>query len=51
MTCDSWDSPGNENKNAISYSVAFSVDIFIRNENIISEKRKTKTSLMCRVSL
>ena len=41
---DSWDSQGNE-KNAVSISIAFSLDFFIRNENIISEERKTKNRL------
>ena len=29
-------------KNAISISIAFSIDILIRNENLISEEHKTK---------
>ena len=29
-------------KNAVSSSIAFSTDILIRNENIISEERKSK---------
>ena len=32
--CDPWDSQGNEKCNCIS--IAFSVDILIRNENVIS---------------
>ena len=36
-TCDPWDSQGNE-KNAISISTAFSINISIRNENIVSEE-------------
>ena len=43
-TCDPWDSQGNE-KNAISVSIAFSINISIRNENIISGEHKTKNSL------
>ena len=39
-----WDSHGNE-KNVISISIAFSINILIRNENIISEERKTKNRL------
>ena len=35
--CDPWDSQGNE-KNAISISIAFCLDFFIRNENITSEE-------------
>ena len=30
---------------AVSISTAFSIDIFIRNENIISEEQKTKNCL------
>ena len=32
-------------KNAVSISIAFSLDFLIRNENIISEERKTKNRL------
>ena len=38
-----WDSQGNE-KNAVSISVAFCLDFFIGNENITSQKYKTKKS-------
>ena len=41
-TCDPWDSQGNE-KNAISISIAFSINILIR--NITSEDHKTKNRL------
>ena len=40
-TCDPRDSQGDE-KNAISISIAFCLDIFIRNENITSDECKTK---------
>ena len=43
-TCDPWDSQGNK-KNAISISIAFSIDILIRNENITSQERKIKNCL------
>ena len=39
--CDFWDSQGDE-KNAVSISIAFCLDFFIRNENTTSEKCKTK---------
>ena len=42
--CVPWDFQGNE-KNAVSISIAFILDCLIRNENIISEKRKTKNRL------
>ena len=32
-------------KNAISIFIAFSLNFFIRNENIISDERKTKNRL------
>ena len=32
-------------KNAVSISIAFSNDVLIRNENIISKERKTKSHL------
>ena len=38
---DPWDSQRNE-KNAVSISFAFIVDILIRNENINSKEHKTK---------
>ena len=40
--CDPWDSQGNEKK---SISIAFSMNILIRNENITSgeDKKKQKT--------
>ena len=37
--CYPWDPQGNE-KNAISISIAFCLDFFIRNENITSEECK-----------
>ena len=37
---DPWDSQGNE-KNGISISIAFCLNILIRNENITSEEYKT----------
>ena len=40
-------------KNAVSISTAFSIDMLIRNENIISKERKTKSvwnNLPCRIS-
>ena len=39
--CDPWDSQGDE-KNAVSISIAFCLDLLIRNENITSEECKTK---------
>ena len=42
--CVPWDSQGDE-KNAISISIAFYLDFFIRNENITSEECKTKNRL------
>ena len=39
--CDPWDSQG-DYKNAISISIAFCLDVLIRNENITSEEYKTK---------
>ena len=42
--CDPWDSQGDK-KNEISISIAFCRDFFIRNENITSEKCKTKDRL------
>ena len=39
---DPWDSQGNE-KNAVSISIAFCLDVLIRNVNMTSEKYKTKT--------
>ena len=39
--CDPWDSQGDE-QNAISISIAFCLDVLIRNENITSEECKTK---------
>ena len=41
--CDPWDSLENE-KNAISISIAFCLDFLIRNENITCEKCKQKTA-------
>ena len=41
QTCDPWDSQGTEKK-AVSISIAFSVGILFKNENMISEERKTK---------
>ena len=41
-TCDPWDSQGNE-KMQFFISIAFSMNISIRNENVISEEHKTKT--------
>ena len=41
QTCNFWDFQGNE-INEVSISVAFSVDILIRNENIDSEEHKAK---------
>ena len=43
--CDPWDSQGNEKRNAISISIAFSIDFLIRKENISSDERKTKNRL------
>ena len=40
-TCDPSDSQGNE-KNEISISIAFSINISIRNGNIISEEHEKK---------
>ena len=37
--------PKGMKKNAVFISIAFNVNILIRNENIISEQRKTKTCL------
>ena len=34
-----------ERKNAISISIAFSIDFLIRNENITSEERETENRL------
>ena len=42
--CDPWDSQGDE-KNAVSISIAFYLDFFIRNENITSKECKTKNLL------
>ena len=42
--CDPWDSQDNE-KNAVSISIAFCLDFFIRNENITSKECKTKNRL------
>ena len=42
--CDSWDSQGDET-NAVSISIAFCLDLLIRNENITSEECKTKNRL------
>ena len=39
--CEPWDSQGN-GKNAISISIAFCLDVFVRNENITSEECKAK---------
>ena len=39
--CNPWDSQGNE-KNAVSISIAFSLDFLIRKKNIISEEQKTE---------
>ena len=39
--CGPWDSQVNE-KNAISISLAFIINILIRNENVTSEEHKTK---------
>ena len=39
------DSQGNEKKNANSISNAFSENILIRNENVISKEHKTKSYL------
>ena len=39
-TCDLWDSQGNEK--CSFYSIGFSINISIRNEDIISEEHKTK---------
>ena len=36
--CDPWDSQGDEQKNAISISIAFCIEFLIRNENITSEE-------------
>ena len=51
-TCDPWNERNEKNamkkrneKNAISIFIAFSIDISIRNENIISEEHKTKDRL------
>ena len=44
ITCNPLDSQGNE-KNANSVSIAFSVDILVRNENIISEECKSNNRL------
>ena len=41
---DLWDSQGDE-KNAVSISIAFCLDFLIRNKNITSQERKTKTGL------
>ena len=41
--CDPWDSQGD--KNAVSISIVFFLDFFIRNENITSEECKTKNRL------
>ena len=38
--CDPWDSQGN-----VSISIAFCLDVLIRNENITSEECKTKNRL------
>ena len=46
--CDSWDSQGDQTrgiKNTISISIAFCLDVLIRNENITSEECKTKNRL------
>ena len=42
--CDPWDPQRNE-KNAVSISIAFCLDVLIRNENITSEECKTKNRL------
>ena len=42
--CDPLDSQEDE-KNAISISIAFCLDFFIRNDNITSEECKTKSRL------
>ena len=42
--CDPWDSQENE-KNAVSISIKFLPDFFIRNENITSEECKARNSL------
>ena len=51
--CDLRDSQGDE-KNAISFSIAFCLDFFIRNENITSKECKAKNRLRnnmaCRAS-
>ena len=39
--CDPWDSQGDE-KNAISISIAFCLDVLIGNQNITFEECKTK---------
>ena len=39
--CDPWDSQGDE-KTQISVSIAFCLEFFIGNENMTSEKCKTK---------
>ena len=43
--CASLGIPKGMKKNAISISIAFCLDFFIRNENITSEKCKTKNRL------
>ena len=42
--CDPWDTQENE-KNAVSISIAFCLDFFIRNENTTSEECETKNRL------
>ena len=41
---DPWDSQGNK-KNSVSISIAFCLDVLIRNENITSEECKTNNRL------
>ena len=43
LMCDPWDSQG-DGKNAISISICFCLDLFIRNENITSEECKNKNT-------
>ena len=44
QTCEPWDSQENK-KNAVSISIAFSIDVLIRNENIASDECNTKNRL------
>ena len=43
LACDPWDSEGNE-KTAVSISIAFSLEFFIRNEISFPRNAKQKTA-------